>query len=397
MEKKKLLFIMDTLGTGGGEKSLVSFLNNLDYDRFEVDLQLMSSGGEYERYVSDKVNILPNPEYFRYLKGERRGTFRMKLGRLMYSLSLRFGPNLRMTHARKFWTTVGPCIERNPKEYDVAIGFSQCIPTFYMIDKVSSKQKIAWVNCVFHLDTQEKERLWEKPYYQKADKISLVSEAALEHFRKVYPDIAGKMYFTPNIIDRKMMEDQAREDIAFPDSWKGYSGTKILTVASLNTKDKGYDIVMQTCRILSERNLDFRWYAIGRGPYRGQMEAFIKEHGLQDRFFFLGTMPNPYPYFKGCTVYVQTSRHEGYGRSIAEARLFNKPVVTTRYDAVDMQMKDGKNGLVTSFDPNDVADAVCRLCQDKALYSSIEEYQKTEKKGTEENIEKLYSLMGEKA
>ena len=179
MEKKKLLFIMDTLGTGGGEKSLVSFLNNLDYDRFEVDLQLMSSGGEYERYVSDKVNILPNPEYFRYLKGERRGTFRMKLGRLMYSLSLRFGPNLRMTHARKFWTTVGPCIERNPKEYDVAIGFSQCIPTFYMIDKVSSKQKIAWVNCVFHLDTQEKERLWEKPYYQKSDKISLVSEAAL--------------------------------------------------------------------------------------------------------------------------------------------------------------------------------------------------------------------------
>ena len=58
-------------------------------------------------------------------------------------------------------------------------------------------------------------------------------------------------------------------------------------------------------------------------------------------------------------------------------------------------MIDGKNGLITSFDPKDVADAICRLAEDKDLYSSIVEYQKTEKKGTEENIEKLYSLIGE--
>ncbi len=393
MKKTRLLFIMDTLKTGGGEKSLVSLLNNLDYNKFEVDLQLMASGGEYERYVSEHVNMLPTPKYFRYLKGEQRGSLRMLFARLRYSISLRFGADLRMTHARKFWQSSSSCIESNPKEYDVAIGFSQCIPTFYLIDKVKAKTKIAWVNCIFHLDSYRTEHKWERPYYAAADKISMVSQAALDHFKNVYPEFAGKMYYTPNVIDRKMIEEQARQQEVLASVWRDYSGIKLLTVASLNVKDKGYDIIMQTCKILSDKGLDFKWYAIGKGPYREEMERFIGKHGLEDKFVFLGTMPNPYPYFKGCTLYVQTSRHEGYGRAIAEARLLNKPVVTTRYDSVYMQMKDRKNGLVVSHSPQEVAEAICSLLEDAALYQSIVEFQKSEQKGTEENVQRFYSLI----
>lgn len=123
------------------------------------------------------------------------------------------------------------------------------------------------------------------------------------------------------------------------------------------------------------------------------MEKYIAENHLEDTFILLGTTPNPYPYIKDATLYVQTSRHEGYGLSIAEARILNTPVVTTEFDAVYNQMVHGKNGLVVPQDPTAVADAVEQLLTDKEAYNSIVAYQQQEKKGNSEEIEKFYVLV----
>ena len=58
-----------------------------------------------------------------------------------------------------------------------------------------------------------------------------------------------------------------------------------------------------------------------------------------------------------------------------------------------MQMIDGKNGLITSFEPNDIADAIERLMKDKQLYMDVQNYLKTEKKGNVEEITKFYQLI----
>jgi glycosyltransferase involved in cell wall biosynthesis len=125
------------------------------------------------------------------------------------------------------------------------------------------------------------------------------------------------------------------------------------------------------------------------------MEAFIEQHQLQDHFFLLGTTPNPYPYFKACDIYVQTSRFEGFGLSIAEARLLNRPVVTTEFEAVYNQMIPGENGLVTAIDPHAVADAIERLLSDRKLYDHIVSFQQQEKKGNPEEINKFYALISQ--
>ena len=93
-------------------------------------------------------------------------------------------------------------------------------------------------------------------------------------------------------------------------------------------------------------------------------------------------------------MYVQTSRHEGFGLSIAEARILNKPIVTTEFDAVYNQIVPGKNGLVVPLEnPVAVADAIERLLNDKKLYQSIVTYQQQEKKGNTEEIQKFYRLI----
>lgn len=116
---------------------------------------------------------------------------------------------------------------------------------------------------------------------------------------------------------------------------------------------------------------------------------------MQEHFTLLGATANPYSYMRQCDIYVQTSRHEGFGLTIAEARILNRPVVCTNFEACSMQMIDGKNGLVTSFNPHDIADAIIRLAEDKKLYNDIQSFLVSEKKGNTEEISTFYSLISE--
>lgn len=391
--KKKLLFVIDSLGSAGAEKSLVTLLSLLDYSKFEVDLQLFSYGGELERYVPEEVHILPPLSYTLFsekniVRQLFSFDFKKLLARLQYSLAIRRGNPTHPDKARLFWQYISGCIPKNEKLYDAAIGYAQGVPTYYVVDKVKAKQMMAWVNVSFRPQGINYDIL--KDYYGAIDHIVTVSDSARQAFLETFPECTKHTTTIWDIQDAKLMEKMASE------SFYGKMNCDmpcLLTVARLNKNQKGYDISLEACKILKERGIKFKWYAIGKGDYRPEMEKYIAEHHLQDTFILLGTTPNPYPYYAHCTIYVQTSRHEGYGLSIAEARILNKPVVTTEFDAVYNQMVQGKNGLVVKQDANAVADAIERLLKDKSLYDSIVSYQRQEKKGNTEEIDKFYRLI----
>ena len=171
-----------------------------------------------------------------------------------------------------------------------------------------------------------------------------------------------------------------------------FVGLKILTVGRLDPQ-KGYDIAIEAGKILKNHNIDYKWYILGRGSLEKQLKNQIEEENLTDNFVFLGTRANPYPYFKLSDIYVQTSKFEGFGLAIAEARMLNIPVVTTRFSAVYAQMIDGSNGLVVNMDGESVANVIESLIQNHKLYEKIRDFQKREKKGNPEEIVKIYKLL----
>ena len=381
---------MDSLAAAGGEKSLVTLLSLLDYEKLDVSLQLFNYGGEFERYVPSQVKVLEPFSFIRRLNA-RRFDLPILLSRAEY-VARCWRKNLKQkTKARYFWHCFSKYIPVGQEEYDVAIAYSQCLPTYYVVDKVKAKKKIGWVNCIFHLDGFEK--TFNEGYYRQLNHIVLVSEAAKKHLESVYPQLREKMTVYPDIVNPYIIKRLAEEPVPSQVFNEGEGYLRILTVARLDKDDKGYDITLEACRLLRDRGLKFRWYAIGRGPFRAEMEDFIKRHELGDTFFFLGTTPNPYCYMRLADIYVQTSRHEGYGLSIAEARILNRPVVTTEFDSVYHQMVPGKNGLVVRQNPSDVANAIMQLLDDRSLYESIVAYQQQEKKGNPEAIEGFYSLL----
>lgn len=387
MIKKRLLFVIESLRAAGGEKSLITLLSSLDYNRVEVDLQLMSFSGEFIQYVPDNVRLLPSLTIMKERGNCNLRSIREFCLRIIYSITIRFVKSNK-AKARLYWTIFSRQINNNINYYDVAIGYGQCLPTFYVIDKVEAKLKLGWVNCIFHLNGYE--RKYQRQYYEKLDKIVLVSEESLNHFKGVYPEFIDKMYMMPDIINPKTIIEMSKSGQSYVD---GFTGYRILTVARLNKNDKGYDITLEACRRLKQRGLLFRWYAIGRGEYETEILRFIQMHHLEETFILLGTTPNPYKFMLDADIYVQTSRHEGFGLSIAEARILNIPVVTTEFDAVYSQMHPNKNGIVVPQDPIAVADAIQLLISNKSLYDSIVAYQKQEKKGNLDIIEKFYRLI----
>ena len=398
--KKKLFFVIDSLICAGAEKSLVSLLNQLDYDKYEVDLQLFTYGGEFEAFLPKEVNLLPPMKYTKFLqKGFCNQVWssltssdnrKMLQARWKFSYLLRTRkPINNIVIARLYWETIADCLEQNTKEYDIAIAYAQGVPTFYVVDKVKAQKKFAWVNVSYKLTGYD--LAYQQRFYKRFNNIVTVSDSAFEVFKKVYPQFSDKIRMIKDIMDVHLITQLADADGGYTDH---FDGVRILTVARLNLHQKGYDIALKACKILKDKGVHFRWYALGRGNYEPEMREFIAANQLESDFILLGTTVNPYPYFKQSALYVQTSRHEGYGLSIAEARLLNIPVVTTEFDAVYNQMVQGENGLVVPQDPEAVAAAVMRMIHEKSLYEHIADYLKHEKKGNLEELEKFYKLIG---
>ena len=392
---KKILFVIDSLACAGAEKSLITLLSLIDYSKYEVDLQLFSYGGELENLLPKEVKLLEPFNYMKFTtlslkKAIQEGIFKLKLkylfSRLKFSFILRKGKYDNKAKARLFWEINKNCIEETKKEYDIAIAYAQGVPTFYVADRVKAKKKIAWINTSYHLERIEKQ--YQRNKYRKFNKIVLVSNSAKNIFKEVYPEFEEKLEIIYDINNPKIMEEMSNIGEKLPIG----NEIKILTIGRF-AKGKAYDIALEACKILKDKGIKFKWYILGKGPLKEEIEQKIDELGLKEHFVLLGVTPNPYGYIKSADIYVQTSRFEGFGLAIAEARILNVPVVTTEFDAVYNQMVQRKNGIVTQMDAQSVADGIMELIENKELKNSIIEYLKKEKKGNLEEYKKFEKLI----
>lgn len=390
--KIKLLFVIESLALAGSEKSLIALLTKLDYSKYEVDLQMFRYGDPLEEFVPKAVNILPPNSFtaFNNLKLIRSLlTFNLRflIARLSYSKKIKKSVYTSSEKGQFFWEFSHKVVAHNIKKYDVAIAYAQSIPTYYVCDKIIARKKVAWVNVTVPYKSNNK--LFQGKYYHQYDKVVPVSDATKKHLIQEFPLLEDKLFTIEDMIDyESILRLSKLESPSF-----ALNTFNILTVARLTKDQKGYDITLDTCKILKEKNINFHWYAIGTGPYKDEMLKYINTNDLVDNFTFLGTTKNPYPYFKAANLYVQTSRHEGFGLSIAEARMLNLPVVTTRFDTVYAQMVHEKNGLVTDMNAEAVANGIERMMTDKKLYQSIVEYLKNESKENTETVKKFDKMI----
>ncbi len=356
--KIQVLFFIESLQCGGAEKSIVSLLPLLDYDKMDVDLLLSKRGCVFEQYVPEGVRILDLDAYARPLW--------YSLYQLLFSLRLRWN---RLIGKQEYgsetrWRTMHRAYLPLEKHYDVAIAYQQGWPTYYIIYKVSADKKITWINSDI---TQAGYNLsFNRQFYNQTDLIVPVSDRLKQILAASGYVPTDRFFPVSDIVNPDLIRTMAQQ----PQTAVSNPGWKLVTVGRM-VSVKGYDMAVDAAKILRDSGLQFCWYFVGDGAERKGIEDLVEKYDLHAHVFLLGEQANPYPYMNACDIYVQTSRNEGFGLTIAEAKILCKPVVSTNFPVVHDQISDGQNGLVAEMNAQGIAHTILRMVNDQQLRETI--------------------------
>lgn len=392
---KKILFVINSLTIGGSEKSLISLLDNIDYSKYQVDLLMFKKGEELDKYIPKEVNIIEELEYYKFLHKTNGKYSRLKKIRFIYykiktSIFLRINSmrNNKIQSEQVIYKSQKNILKMNKKEYDVAIAYSQGMPTYFVADKVSANKKVAWINCDYATTMYDKD--FDERFYDKFDNIVAVSETISKSILDIKPQYRSKIAVILDIVDPKLIESLSNEEIVFED--KSY--TNILTVARLVIQHKGYDLAVKAAALLKRDNYKFKWFVVGDGQDREKLEKLIEEYGVKDCFILLGKKENPYTYMKNCDIYVQPSYKEGFGLTVIEAKILKKPIVCTNFNTARELINNGEDGLIIEKNENELYLGIKKYIDDKKFIGDIiENLKKKDQYNSIDEINKFCDLI----
>ena len=397
---KKILFVISALTTGGAEKSLVNLLNLFDYSKYKVDLLLFKHEGVFIKQIPKEVNILSIPNTLKYAfkpldpdgvkkisslnAGFRRyvGTF---YTRLRYNSNTNRGKQIRWN---KFYRNA---IKDLSGEYDVAISYMHGEAMYYVADKVHAKKKITWVHNDYHADGFDREL--DRPYFAKFDRIVSISDECVKIFSDIFPDFADKTICIPNLTSSSLIKKLALD--FFPSEFKEVRVTEpekpiLLSIGRLSSQ-KGFDVAIQTAKVMQDQNINFIWYIIGQGELKEKLQKQINDAQLQNKVILLGTRENPYPYCYYCDIVVQPSRYEGKSVVLDEAKILAKPIVVSNYDTVKDQIIEGSEGIIVPLKPHQIAGAIIDLLNNPNKRIQLSDYLQKHEYGNEDLIGMYYN------
>lgn len=388
--KKQLLFVIDSLICGGAEKSLVTLLNTMDYSRFDIDLMMFRRGGAFEHLVPDTVHIIAAPHYYEQLQQNEKCRWKDIYYRVKTSFLLRMNQLVKEKyHSEQIvYRSLKSYLDNTNKQYDCAIAYSQGMPTYYVANHVKAKKKLAWINCNYVATKYNKQ--YDSLCYQKMEYIVVVSDFIRETLKSF--SFYKKVKVVNDIVYPQMIERLSNLDNEYLGDME-YKGLRLLTVARLE-KIKGYDLLVKAADILNEKGIDFKWFIIGEGSERERINTLCKEYHIEDRIVLLGQRTNPYVYMKKCDLYVQTSRNEGLGLTVIEAKILEKPIVCTNFSTASSLIAGNVDGLLCNIDEKDIAKKILYFIENKEIQSIILKNLKIQKKfDTRKEIDKIYEMI----
>lgn len=290
--KKKVAIFQQDLSVGGIQKALISILNSLDYSQLKVDLYLFSQDNFYSEIPHD-VNII-------YIK---------KCNKILKYLPFAFFKKLR----RNF--VLG-------KKYDLAIDFNGYQnDTAFGVLCTNALRKVLWI----HSDLEKRyeyERKYRYIFKVSKNKFSIynqfvfVSEGAKEAFQRLYSLKDKKTFVIPNYLDTKLIVEKAQEECDLKVNDQVYN---LVTMGRM-VYAKGFDLLLDDFKKVLSYRKDVHLYFIGDGVERKNLEKKVQENNLTNYVTFLGKHSNPYKYLKVMDGFVLTSRYEGQGIVIMEAK-----------------------------------------------------------------------------
>ncbi len=165
------------------------------------------------------------------------------------------------------------------------------------------------------------------------------------------------------------------DDFAPPDSKPANDVPVLLFVAQL-VERKGTPVLVEACKILTERGAKFKCVIIGDGPQKMLVEQLVERHALQKVIELTGAVfqERLKEYLEQADVFVlpcvtaSNNDVDGVPVSLMEAMAMEIATVSTRVSGIPELIQDNVSGLlVPEQDAEALADALQRLLEDDEL------------------------------
>lgn len=313
---KSVLISSFDMEIGGVERSLISLLNNFDYENYCVDLMLYRHQGDFMNLISNKTHLLNEvaqyttfrKSIFEVLKSKQ---YSIAMSRMLSKITAQILGKIKRIEEPGYyqmqlmWRYAGLFLPKIEKEYAIAISYLW--PHNFVAEKVKAKKKLAWIHTdysVIEVDIKSDIKIWNN-----FDYIIAVSEACKQSFLKKYKELEHKVLVIENITSPNLIRTMATEKIDNPMFFD--KRFKIVTVARLSHA-KGIDQAIEALKILKEKGYsNIAWYVVGYGGDESKLINLVKENNLDKEFIFIGKQTNPYPFMMNADLYIQPSRYEG--------------------------------------------------------------------------------------
>lgn len=371
---KSILIVADSLVTGGLEKTLIDLCDNLDYQKYAVDLYLFNEGRDLLPQLNKNVNLLPDSPYFSTVYNRPFGRalktlLKQKRFDLAFYRVLRFiKSRLKICGFSKTdWCFQKKTMLKISKKYDVAIGFAEGSAGYYVADCVDAKVKNVWI----HTDIKKisTNRHLDIMAFKKATNICTVSQSSKRSLSERYPQFTEKIkvFTLPSLFDFERIDSLANEPNEMDTDCQC-----IVSVGRL-VELKGFYLCIEPCKRLVDEGYNIKWYICGDGPQRDELESLIKDHQLENNFVLLGNKANPYTYIKSADICVQPSSYEGFSLVVYEEKLLKKCVVCTPIGSNLEMIEDGLNGSIINRDSESIYKALKSLLDNPQRLKKLSE------------------------
>ncbi|MCI9189136.1 MAG: glycosyltransferase [Lachnospiraceae bacterium] len=399
--RKKILFVINTMGRAGAETAMLELLKALDSPEYDISLYVIMGQGEMIGKLPPYVrlrNLRFNAHSVLSRQGKRgmmatvcRAFFRnggqIKKIRGIAGNLASMGRQGKFQADKLLWRMLSDGSLRLEEQFDLAVAWLEGASAYYVAEHVKAARKCAFI----HIDYESAgyTREMDRNCWDSFEKIFMVSQEVKEHFLAVYPEYADKAEIFHNLVDQEGIRRRSREAGGFSD---GYEGKRLLTVGRL-TWQKAYDIAIDAMKLLKDKGCNVRWYILGEGDQRRTLEKKIAALQLKEDFVLLGAAENPCPYYAQADIYVHATRFEGKSIAIQEAQTLGCAVIASDCNGNREQIENGEDGILCHLTPEGIAESIETLLQNEETRKKLGKSAERKNMAQEQELQKLLQLL----
>lgn len=198
--------------------------------------------------------------------------------------------------------------------------------------------------------------------YLYADKFVLLSNRFSEEFQRLYRVGNEKIVYIGNPLS--FTENVSEDYILNKDN-------DILVVARLHEASKRISLIIKCWKYLEDVYPDWNLKIVGAGCDEEMYKKMVRNYGLK-HISFEGWQ-SPERYYKVASIFLMTSKNEGWGMTILEAQQKAcVPIVMDTFSSLHEIINDGDNGfIVKDADVEGMVSTIRKLIENSAYREEI--------------------------